>query len=233
MLVEHVSANAVNRRIAVNSGSADFDALLQHLLQSWGFEVCPSEADDALLLAGDDVVADDRRQVVRLTTSHYHGRDRLSLPLQIEALWQTLELHFHRPPRMHIRMVIDLPVEVIVRGRTFQTTLSSLSDMGARFFHTEEMVRDERVTLQFVIASGTRSYDGCVIFSAPLGENADRGYRIGVVFHGLNRNHRAELRQYLIQTYLESIRPQMPAAVFSAGLDSFDLPAELRRILRP
>lgn len=231
MLVEDASAHSGDRRIAVNSGSADFDLFLRHLLQSWGFEVCPPESTDTLLLAGDGVASGERQQVIRLTSSHYHGRDRLGLPLQMETLWQTLEHHYHRPPRMHIRMTIDLPAQISVRGRSVQTTLNSLSDMGARFFYPEEMVRDERVVLQLDTDAFSRRYDGCVNFSAPLGESASRGYRIGVVFHGLKRNHRDELRQYLIQTYLESIRPQMPAEVFRAGLDSFDLSAELRRIL--
>jgi len=137
MLVDSTSATAFNKRIAVRSGSTEFDAVLQHLLHAWGFEVCPPEANDALLLAGDNVATDDRQQVIRLTSSHYHGRDRLSLPLQVEELWQTLEHHFHRPPRMHIRMAIDLPARVTIRGQEFTTTLSSLSDMGARIFHPQ------------------------------------------------------------------------------------------------
>jgi len=71
-----------------------------------------------------------------------------------------------------------------------------------------------------------------VIFSAPLGEQASLGYRIGVVFHGLKKDQRDRLRHFLILSYLEALRPLMNDAVFQAGLDNFVLPAEMRLALR-
>jgi len=232
VLADHTDRADADKRIALSSGSEALDFFLQELLKSWGFVLCdPAELDVLLLAREGCAVPLPGQEVVWLTASQYHGRDRLSFPLEFEQLWQTLEHRFHRPPRMHIRMAMELSAMITARGRVCTTVLSSLSDMGGRFFCPHEMVRDEQVTVQMEVSGVRQRYDGCVIFAAPCREAQVEGFRIGVVFHGLKRELRDGLRMFLIQRYLEAIRKVLPEPVFQAGLEAFVQPPGLRQAL--
>jgi hypothetical protein len=232
LLAKHKNRGAVNKQIAVRTHSEAFSCFLSELLSSWGFEICSPDSAEVLLLSeeglGEPLTG---QKVIWLTASQYQGSDRLSLPLEFEQLWQTLEHRFHRPPRMHIRMSLELPAVVSARGRVCTTALSSLSDMGGRFFCPHEMIRDEQVMVQMEVSGVRKRMDGCVIFAAPCHEEGVEGFRIGVVFHGLKRDSRDDLRNFLIQRYLEAIRGRMSDAVFRAGLAEFALSPSLRQSL--
>jgi hypothetical protein len=232
MLKEVVDKDKLQKRIAVCTGSAAFSQVLQHLLASWGFDLCRQDDPSVLLLAEEgccEPVAGQKS--IWLSRSRETVPDRIRLPIAVESLWRVLEQRFHHQPRMHMRMAVDLPARLYLRGEWVDTRLNSLSDMGARFGTEREMVKQEPVSIELNIDGRLRQYHGEVIFSMAVGA-ADRGlFQSGVVFSGQDQTTCDGLRAVLISRYLEAVREKMDRQLFEAGLADLDLDTDVRRKL--
>jgi len=224
MLKNVIDRSSVIKKVAIATCCDDFGELLKHLLVSWGFEICDSSTPEVLLLAEDGCAEPaDGQPVVWLTRSRYQGTDRLSLPFQIESFWQVLEHRYHRPPRMHIRMAVDLEATVMVDAETVTVRLSSLSDMGCRFSYYRELVRDQQAWLSLSLAGEEFRIDSSVIYSHYLTAASDNEIRVGLLFRGITREQRDHLRSCLILQYLQKIGQEMDPARFRKALVNLDM----------
>lgn len=232
MLKEVVDRGKVQKRIAVCTGSAAFSQVLQRLLVSWGFDLCRQDDPSVLLLVEEGCCEPvEGQKSIWLSRSHETDPDRIRLPISIESLWQVLEQRFHHQPRLHMRMAVDLPARLHLRGEWVDTHLNSLSDMGTRFSTDREMVKQESVSIELMVDDTARQYHGEVIFSMAAGA-ADTGmFQSGVVFSGQNQTTCDGLRAVLISLYLEAVREKMDRQLFEAGLVDLDLDPDVRRKL--
>ena len=222
----------LQKRIAVCTSSEALTAVLEGLVASWGFELCSQDDPSVLLLAEEgccELV--EGQKSICLSRSHEPGPDAIHLPISIESLWHILEVNFHHPQRLHLRMAIELPVRVLLRGEWFDTTLQSLSDMGARFTIDRETVKQEPVTIELLLDGEELLYHGQVIFSMAGGSASTETFQTGMVFVGQDTNFRNRLRFVLIRWYLEAVRDGMDRQLFQSGLEFLDLAPEVRRAL--
>ncbi|MBE0502015.1 MAG: PilZ domain-containing protein, partial [Desulfuromonadales bacterium] len=197
---------------------------------SWGFILCRRDDLSALLLAEEGACRPMAgQQPIWLCRFGATGRDQILLPVALESLWQTVEQKFHHPPRKHLRMVAELKARIFLRGEWFETTLFSLSDMGARITTDREVVKQEDVSIEFSIDDDVLKYNAQIIFSVPKADSAQ--FQSGILFSGQNIQSRAELRSILIRRYLKAIRERMDRRAFQDGLAFLDLPPEVRRKL--
>ena len=232
MLQQTVDRNSIKKLVAVRTGSGAFTQVLERLLTKWGFSICHTDDRSALLLIEDGCGEPDvGRETVWLSSSHKPGRGRCDLPLKVEPLWQVLEQHFHCPPRMHMRLAVDLPARVSMRGEWHKTRLSSLSDMGTRFSSDRELVTHEQIIIELMVCGVLRRYHGQVIFSMADGSDDDPVFKSGVVFHKQDDALSDDLRCYLVREFLGAVRDGMDLQVFQVGLAFFDLAPEIRRTL--
>jgi hypothetical protein len=224
-MLNHVSdRTAVIKNVAIATCCDDFTEFLKILLVSWGFEICDSAREDVLLLAEEGCVEPvGGQEVIWLTRSKYQGTDRLSLPLEIENFWQTLEQRYHRPPRMHIRMAVDMDATVTVDDEAVAVRLSSLSDMGCRFSYYRELVADQQVHLALSLVEEEFRIDSRVIYSHHLTAAADNNIRVGLLFRGIDKEQRDRLRACLILQYLQGVEKEMEEARFRHALEFLSL----------
>ena len=232
MLKEAASREKLQTRIAVCTCSDAFTQVLQRLMGRWGFDVCHRDDPTVLLLAEEGCCEPvDGQETIWLSRSKGTGPERISLPVSVESLWQTLEQRFHQPPRMHLRMAVDLAARVLLRGEWIDTRLSSLSDMGGRFTTGQELVKEEQVTVELVVDEEVHQFHGQIIFSIAGGSADTDLFQSGVVFTGQDQTTCDGLRAILIRWYLELVQDGMDPQVFQSGLSFFDLATDVRRML--
>jgi hypothetical protein len=232
MLKEVASREKLQRRIAVCTGSDAFTQVLQRLMGRWGFDVCHSDDPTVLLLAEEGCCEPVAGQAaIWLSRSKGTDPERISLPVSVESLWQTLEQRFHQPTRMHLRMAVDLAARVLLRGEWIDTRLSSLSDMGVRFTTVQELVKQEQVTVELVVDEEVHQFHGQIIFSMAGGPAAVDFFHSGVVFVRQDVATCDMLRAILIRWYLELVQDGMDPQVFQSGLALFDLAPQVQQLL--
>lgn len=226
-MLRDVSDRAVGgKKIAIATCCDAFTDFLKSLLRHWSFEICDAGRPDVLLLAEEGCAEPaEGQRAVWLTRSKYEGTDRLSLPLSVENFWQFLEHRYHKPPRMHIRMDVELAASVVVDDETVSVTLSSLSSMGCRFSYYREMVRDQQVFLSLSLDGEALTIDSRVIYAHHLSAAADNNVRVGLLFRGIKKDLRDKLRAFLIQQFMEKVQEEMAPEHFRKALEYFDLPA--------
>lgn len=212
MLREVVDRQRGGRRLAVVSDNRALKTLLEMLLGEWGVGLVAADAAHTLLQVGD----------CRTEPGPDQAAIPLRLPINLEALWQRLEQHFHQPPRMHMRKAVDLAARVELYGEWHETRLSSLSDMGARFMADRELIREEAITVEFAVEGVRRRCPAKVIFSMRTTGSGQGRFQAGVVFSGQEQADRDTLRDYLIREYLLLVRLRMDAESFASAVACFD-----------
>lgn len=230
MLKNSYDRSTLKKQISVCTESDAFTQVLEQLLVCWGYCLCrPAANPDVLNVVEEGCVRPlHGENTLRLHASGENGPNRLVLPLDLELLWQALERHFHSPQRLHMRRAVNLPARALLRGAWQYTRLSSLSDMGARFLSDRELIREEPVTLDFLVDGVPRQYEGRVIFSMAEKSGEVHSFQSGVVFYGQDKTARDELRNCLIREYFQVVRAEVPRQTFQDGLAFFALVPELR-----
>ena len=232
MLKNIVDRSVVSRKIAIKTGSGALTELLQSLLEQWKFEIHDPANADVLLLAEEGCAEPvEGQRVLWLSRSQRHDRDRLSLPLELEHLWQILERLFHQPPRMHIRMNIEMNASVTVGDETTSAILSSLSDMGGRFTYHRELVRDQPLVVSLHVAEQILKINSQVIYAMPKSSAAGSDTKVGFIFQKVKKDQREMLRHFLILRYLEEVQKRMDRQRFAEALDSLALSSHVREKL--
>ena len=230
MLEETFNRNAGPHRIAVLTRNRAFTQVLERLLVNWGFVPGSAEDPSVLLLAEEgSAVPCAGQETLWMTCSNAPAKGQMILPVSVESLWQAMEQHFHKPPRMHMRMAVDLQAKVSLRGEWYDTRLSSLSDRGARFSSDRELVRQEKVSVKLQIDREACDFHGKVIFSMAARPADTVAFNSGVVFYGQDKAVCDGLRSYLVRCYLETVRSDMDLQVFLAGLEFFALAPQVQQ----
>ena len=232
MLNDVVERSGVIKKISVVTSDDALTELLTLLLQSWKFEIVSQDCAETLLLAEKGSIEPAAGQdVIWLAAGETSTDNSLGLPLEVESLWRILEFRFHDPPRMHIRLALDLSAQVTIRGETSEAVLTSLSEMGCRFYYDKELVRDETVTLTLQAGNETLKIGSQVIYSIPQSATSTGEVNAGLVFHGIDRTTRGRIRTYLIYTYLKEVGSVMAEERFVDTLDFLVLPESIRKKL--
>jgi len=222
-----------SRRLAVAVRDPALLAILGALLEEWFYEVVPGGEEATLVLLEEGVALPvSGAEVVRLARFPISGRDRIALPLVVEELWAALEPRFHRPPRAHIRIDLERPAVVSVRGVPEATRIVSLSDLGTRFSLTRELVNDERLQLDVELDGRTWHLEGRVIYVIPRGDLDGSGvFDVGMLFIHPEIETRGELRAIVVRSYLERVARRLLPELFHAGLAYFALPPATKKVL--
>lgn len=199
--------------------------MLAGILKEWRYSLLETPASSELVLAEDGFdLPEECGSVLWLTRSRYGERGRLSLPLSFEELWSALESRFHKPPRTHIRINLQLPAAMLVRGELADADLINLSDLGARFCFHRELALGEELVANLSVADRLLKLPGRVIYVVPRTDlEASEKTLVGVIFDRLAQESSDSLREFIICTYLERVRDGMAGSIFREGLTHFNV----------
>ena len=206
---------------------------LAALLGEWGFSVSPTclESPEELLLAEENCARyAEHRKRVNLISSAYVDSAHVNLPIVLEQLWRILEKHYHIPPRHHLRLAVDLPITMKIRGQEQPGQLNSLSPAGARLSLPRELAIGETFPIVLPLPQHALQLAGKVIYVTTF-PDSDNRYAAGILFDRISSADKALLRDAIILTFFTNIRPHLPGWAFEVGISHFDLSPSLRQQL--
>ncbi len=201
------------------------NALLEALLLEWGYRLADNPEESPLLLISEGMERPPGfNHALTFSSSHYQDRHRLEVPLTIETLYLALENHFHRTPRNHIRISVDWPIRVTVRGQQIETRTVTLADRGIRFISPFELAHAEE--MQIYIERDDEIYDlhAKAVYSI-MGREIGRGdnIEVGAVCTPQSKEVRDSIRSRIIGNYLKRVRPVLGSNLFAEALRQLNL----------
>lgn len=206
---------------------------LTALLSEWGFSVSATYPDNPneLLLAEENCPrCAGHSKRIDLISSAYVDSDHVNMPIVLEHLWRVLEKHYHLPPRHHLRLAVDYPIDMTIRGTEYTGRLSSLSPAGARLSLPRELAIGELFPIALPLTQQTLHLSGKVIYVTTFPDSNNR-YDAGVLFERITKGEKALLRDNILLSFFTSIRPHLPRWAFEVGINSCDLSPSLRKEL--
>lgn len=224
-----------NKRINICLKNEGLRLFLAELLGEWGFmttTTCPETEEDLLLADGICSHCAGHVNRINLLSSPYIDSDHVNLPIVIEKLWQSVEKHYHRPPRHHLRLVVDYPIEMELRGSVQPGQLNSLSPAGARLTLPRELAVGEILPITLLLPRQQQPLQlrGRVIYVSTFPDHQNH-YDAGVLFEGIESQEKTLLRNSIVFSVFTQIRAHLPSWAFEVGINHFDLSQELRKEL--
>ncbi len=200
-------------------------ALIEALLLEWGYRLTKDPADAPLLL-----IKDNQEQPagfshsLTFSSSHYQDRHHLEVPLTIETLYLALENHFHRTPRNHMRIGVEWPIHVRVRGQEFMTHTITMADRGIRFISPFELAHAEEMDICIEREDETYNLHAKAVYSIN-GKEIGWGDKIevGAVCTPQSKEVRDSIRSRIIGVYLKRVRPVLGSNLFAEALQQLNL----------
>lgn len=203
---------------------------LSALFEEWSFVLTsdPAEAELVIAEAGAPLPPLPG-MVLWLSSLSSESTDTLQLPVTIPALSAALEQVFHRPPRSHLRVPLELPARLLIRAESTSVAVLSISDGGARFDLPRELAPGERVAISLDIGDRHLLLSTTVIYSFPrTAPGDDVHFSTGVIFNQLPPESQQHLSEFIIRCYLQRVRQRIPTWAFTVALIHFNLPPSLR-----
>lgn len=222
----------LEKRLHLRVENEGLSLFLGALFAEWHYTVSfePPHDPEALVLADENCAANAHGNTVRLTHSTFSGRDRVCLPIVLENLWTTLETHFHRPPRNHLRLTADYPVTMEIRGESVPGQIASISPAGARLPLPRELAVGEAFAITLPLPRHVLRLQGRVIYVTTFPDSRNH-YDTGVLFERIDAASRQILRDTITLAFLKSIRLKVPGWAFEVGLGYLSLSPAVREEL--
>ena len=222
-------------RVSVATRNDRFSRLLQAILAEWHFL---SEEDaaslDILLLERGLPVPPGMEQVIWLTPLPLGEEPHLEVPLSLTELYHLLERRFFPQPRHHIRLPLDLPVDLNVRGVWLVGRLLSISDRGARVSSPALLPKGERLNMDFKLDNYPLRLTAEVLYDIPAGDVAGRETpQAGLLFRPLRPALRLALRQFIERRFVETAASKVGIAMNDPCLSWLTLTQNPWRTLEP
>lgn len=204
-------------RVAVLTRNPTVTLLLERILDAWSFAVAGPDQPCEIALVERGVPAPAAAaQVIWLTPMPLTVEAHVELPLSLVELYHYLEQLFFPVPRRHIRLPVNQPLDLNVRGVWLVGRLLSISDRGARVDCPAALPKGERIILDFKLGSYPLRVSADVLYDIPAGDVAGREHpQAGLLFNPLKPALRAALRQFIELAFVER-------ACSAAGVDAND-----------
>lgn len=192
-------------RVSVRTRNQKFNRLLAAILEEWHFIGEANAANvEVLLLERGLQAPPGLRQVIWLTPLPLGDEPHLEVPLSLTELYHCLEMRFFPQPRHHIRLPLDQPLDLNVRGVWLVGRLLSLSDRGARVSCPASLPRGERLQLDFQLERHPLRLSAEVLYEIPPGDVPGREHpQTGLVFNAPSPALRTALRHFIERSFVE------------------------------
>lgn len=215
------------KQVAVVTRSPQFKKLLSGILADWRFFTTEDLAAAKVVFAerGVDLPA-NLDDVVWLTPMPLAEGNFLTAPISLTQLYHLLEIHFFPTPRRHIRVAIDLPVDLKIDDVWLTGSLMSLSDRGGRIACAGEISRGRQLQLEMKVAGRFLRFDAEVLYCIPAGDSPGRLQpQVGVLFKPSREQEFDMLRAFVEKTCIECACAKEGIHLNDPCLSWFDVPA--------
>jgi hypothetical protein len=220
-----ISRTPMQKNVCLRLDSKPLHELINALLLEWGYRLTDDPAEDPLLLisAGQAPPPGFKHSLI-FSSSHYQDRRHLEVPLMIETLYLALENHFHRTPRNHIRINLEWPIRVLVRGQRIDTHTVTIADRGIRFISPFELARSEEMEIRIEREDEVYELHAKAVYSID-GREIGRGDKIevGAVCTPQSKEVRDSIRSRIIGNYLKRVQPGLGENLFAEALQQLNL----------
>ena len=194
MLLDQTEARRPER-VAVQVRSPVVAHLLRTILAEWHFCVEPGPAGQTVALAEAGLPAPEGvRHTLWISPAAAGATAQLTLPLSLTSLYQALQGWFFPSPRRYLRLSLDRPAQLELRGAGFSARLVSISERGGRVAGPARLPMGETLQLTVNLDGYLLQAAAQVIYAIPAGDlPGGPPPQAGLLFKPL----RAELAQAL------------------------------------
>lgn len=203
MLLGDIKADI--KQVAVVTRSEKFNKLLSSILADWKFFTVSDLAAAKVIFVerGLELPEHDGR-VVWLTPMPLAEGSFLTVPISLARLYHLLEVHFFPTPRHHLRVAMDLSVDLKI-GKDWQKgRLLSLSDRGGRIACTSEVQRGKSLNVKMELAGRLFKISSEVLYRIPAGDFPGRlQSQVGVLFKPSSDQELTLLRRFIEKICIE------------------------------
>lgn len=216
MLTDPYSLSPAIKNAFLDLPQEPLQEVLHSLLRQWHFILADSPP-----VAGLHVTATASQGLALQTPAGLSTT--LAFPLRVEELWIAVEAPFYPFPRAHIRLEMDWPIHLRVRGGIEKTRLSSLSDRGMRFYFSRELVPEEDLEVEVELDDVVLRLQGVVIYAQ---SRAGR-WEAGAIFEHVTPAERYRIRNFIVRTLMGRVRTEVGEDCFRKAGDFFFFPPPL------
>ena len=212
-------------KVSVLTRNERFNRLLQAILGEWHFITDAGAASlDILLLERGLPAPGGAHRIVWLTPMPLGTEAHLEVPLSLTALYHLLEKQFFPQPRHHIRLPIDQPIDINVRGVWLVGRMMSISDRGARITCPALLPKGEQLQLDFKLENYPLRVSAEVLYDIPAGDGSGREHpQAGLVFLQLKPALHQALRRFIERCLIDLGCAKSGVAPNDPCLSWFDL----------
>lgn len=196
------------KQVAVVARNRQFNRLLGSILAEWKFFAVEDLAEAKVVFAeyGIDLPG-LTGEVVWLTPRPLSEGRFLTIPISLTALYNLLETEYFPTPRRHIRLTIDVQVDVCLDDVWQKCQLVSISDRGGRILCQNEIQRGARLQLETKIVGELLQMPAEILYCIPAGDTPCRSLpQVGVLFRPADVRLINMLRRFIEKSCVESAR---------------------------
>lgn len=213
------------KQVAVVTRSAQFMRLMTGLLTGWKYSVTEPSADSRLIIAerGLPLPATQAR-VVWLTPLPLDAGDFLLVPLSPTQLYLALEEHFFPNPRRHIRINLNIDIDLQFSEQWLEGRLVSLSGRGARISCAMEIPTGTPLQIEMKLAGRTLRLPAEALYCIPEGDSVGRTQpQVGVRFKPEEGQIFGMLQRFIEKSCIEAACVRVGIAFSDHCVSWFDL----------
>jgi hypothetical protein len=212
-------------RVAILTRNPALNRVLAAILEEWHYLPVDSAAEcDILLIERGLTLPAGVPRVLWLTPMPVGAEPHLLLPFSLVDLYHYLEPVFFAAPRRHIRLTLNQPVDLNVRGVWLVGRLLSLSDRGARIACPATLPKGENVILDFKVGGYPLRTTAEVLYDVPAGDTQGREQpQAGLMLNSFKPGQREALRRFIARSYVEQACARTGIDINDPGLSWFDL----------
>ena len=216
------------KQVGVVTRNPQFKKLLSSILAEWKFFTVDDLAAARVVFAEHGLELPPRvGEVVWLTPMPPAEGSFLEPPISLSRLYHLLEVQFFSTPRHHIRVAMDLAIDLNIDENWLKGRLLSLSGRGGRIACAHEIPRGRSLQLQLMLAGRVQRLAAEVLYSLPAGDGQGVSQpQVGVLFKPFVDQQFEMLRHFIEKTCIERACAREGIALRDPCLSWLDVPVD-------
>jgi hypothetical protein len=218
------------KQVAVVTRNRHFTKLFLSILADWKFIAVTDLSEAKVVFAEHGLTLPEAcGEVIWLTSMPLAKGHYLEIPISLPRLYRLLESEFFPTPRRHIRVAVDLDVDLRIEGERLSGRLLSLSNRGGRIECPRELSRGGMLHLDVNCSGRSLKIPVEVLYCIPPGDSAGRLLpQVGILFKFAGERDSDLISHYVLKTCIETACARSGVAFNDPCVNWLELPDEPR-----